>query len=387
MSESFLGIDMGGNNIKYAILMDKKCIYENIPISRPYLKEYKRKYDIDIADLIRKRTLNIMKECKIEKIDYAVVGGSLGINPQDPASDFVEFRINFFRECTKNLIKNAYLISNDLKLYDLSNFKPSKKNDFLITHYLGHAYIASKYIKNGLAIEMGTGSTSIVLIKNHKVKFINSEPYNVKLLSIGILSTPVTYIIQKVPYNGRDVALQPSSLSTGDILSTLFSKKFTEALNQYSRTYTSKSIESLFMESYITPKNVGKTRKLFLLRYIYKKVLEILREEIYKEVMRVNWNRESLYAFVGGIGEELLLTQAFVGTGIKTLNSKSVLKSAWGFSSPIGLLMLLYDNIERTKIDLEKVTFSKPIALLDLQNYNYANEERRGSDENTIEGF
>lgn len=178
-----LGVDIGANNIKMILL---KNIDKQLQVKQLQIRRYSSKNLMDDLSFATKYLLNG------DNIKAAFFVNSVTLNYTNNNQGLMSLNktINkiFIDIPTNHITAEGKIVStkdkNDLLIYS-----------FMGTNFYPSAYIASKVVKKGFMIDIGTSSTDIIAIKNGKPNIIavNQPDYN--RLSTGELMFLEVYIL------------------------------------------------------------------------------------------------------------------------------------------------------------------------------------------------
>ncbi len=361
-------ISLVGNSGKQINIID----FKEFPSENPYREIY-RKIGKFLADRLH-----------IEKLDVIAITGSTIARTQrktSDASDFVRSRFlianhmfdHIMTSKTKYLLIDTMTNVKSISKNDISNgildllSEPSK---YALTHYVGSLYIAKVYLRNAVAVEMGTSSLSSSAVINGSVPKLSNVYLNPFIIRIGVLRT-LKDLNVAIPF--RDVEFNTvNSMPLLDIIKflakyeskykSIYSKTI-EFLNVYDYEILMKikeenekdkydeSDESSYYTSvlayggYIPYKLIKKYDMYMVYSYIINEIYYKIRKTIIKSALRYGFEEEP-YLLVSGVGEQILHDVISGSIAAKDVQLSSVKNKVFSaYASPIGILLLVLDQI------------------------------------------
>ena len=204
-----LGIDIGGANIKAALIDEEKNIIKIAHLYTPLWKS------LDTAAHALKE---IRSSFGITKYQFITMTGEL--------SDIFDNRkegVSTLAELISKIFPKAQIEI----LTDNMNFVSCRKlNNNLLSaasaNWLATATLVSKRIRNGILLDFGSTTTDIIPIKNFSVASIGKTDHerllHGELLYTGFTRTPLMALSQKIIFQSNKIPLMAESFAnTGDI--------------------------------------------------------------------------------------------------------------------------------------------------------------------------
>ncbi len=210
-----IGLDVGGANIKMAVLQVVNDKTKLIEVSREYFPLWikgKRGLEIKLQEIAnrfrgKKHSVALCMTAELCDVYETKSEGVLHV---------VESVIKAFRNAD-----NIFVVGVDLKLHspDETSRDPLK---YAATNWAANAWLASKLLDLGVLVDMGSTTTSIIPVVEHRpVIWGLNDPEKLtcgELLYIGTLRTSVSEIVDRLPYKGRLAEVcHEKFASTGDV--------------------------------------------------------------------------------------------------------------------------------------------------------------------------
>jgi len=305
-----IGLDIGGANLKICELdTDKKkytCNFYHIPI---WIK------GLDgIKEILR----------RINFFDYVSVTMTAEL------SDY--FRTK--REGVKKICEMVIDIFNKDKVYFLNNrfqLLNFDEVDDLLTlagaNWCSTSWFVSKLEKDILLIDVGSTTTDIIPIKDHRPipqGFTDDERLTYgELIYTGALRTNLCSIVSKVPFRGREVRVSSELFAlSGDIHLILGNIKeedyITETADKRGKNFKDSLNRVAHLicldESLVTEEDI-----IHICKYIYQRQLDQIKEGILQVLSRVKLSK----FMVCGLGKDFLAKKALEQLGFNNIKDLS----------------------------------------------------------------
>lgn len=263
--------------------------------------------------------------------------------------------------------QKVYFIRCDSKLFDIDeifDLPDEEASAFSSTNFLGVSLLASKFFDEGLAIDMGTISTSIIPIVNGVIDPIsryNPQGYTHhrystgKHIWYGVMHTPLNYITYqaKTKKSFYNLILRSCSTST---LCNIFNLLDPDSANRHVSA-ESKITDNKLMEFIKLAETVGldinsvSSEELVEIAHdIYSQMIINLSNIIKNILINMNYTSfDNLKVLAGGLGQDAFIVPALKNCGF---NDNQIIKIAedkrsdlWSATSVYGLAVLALENI------------------------------------------
>lgn len=352
-TESVLGIDIGGKNIKYTVLTPEKGKYH---IDGGIIHSISMKMELDH---ILKRLL-----ARIPEVSCIGVTMSFPVSYRDFQKG-VEKIVNSF----VNSEPGAPVLLVDFQgdLWSLRDAVTAEPVRFSASNFFGSAFLASKICDNAVMIDTGSTSTDIILIKNGRPLIMGKDIEDIKrnltgeMTWTGIMHTLVSSLTHFVPFRGRLVRVNSSSTTTNDIYNVLNYAEMGSLLRIYGMKqkeieYYYLSVASFFGYdlSTIEPREIENAS-----RFVSIKHMESVAESLLRVISGYNMSLQDTNFVLMGIGKDILLK--------KVLNLLEVPKSrvfdvadyvpsdSWTYGSALGVALHVLDHVTGEHVAISEI--------------------------------
>lgn len=278
-----LGIDIGGSNTKFALFDDSKGFVEFGTLLS--FAEGVRSIDFIPLHLSKELGKSVNELCRKHGIKKK--GLSVCVTSTAPIMyRSIREGVGIVIDVAESIFDEPYFLNMHGSFHDKGT---AKKHPFEIAcrEYVGTWYLLSKVLKlleNGVFVDVGTTSTSIVPVKNWNLIHLNDEDriYNRLLTSEGIWSgavySPVSSIVKKVPLEDGMANISGFPVFTGEIyyylkylkLKDIKGIEHQKGLQVYDRRIAMNEIASLVLARGMLRK--GDVERIS--RYIFEKQVE-----------------------------------------------------------------------------------------------------------------
>jgi uncharacterized hydantoinase/oxoprolinase family protein len=256
------------------------------------------------------------------------------------------------------------------KLNDVFELPDSEASAFACTNYLGTAILAGKTFNEGLAIDMGTISTSIIPILNGKIDpvaaynpagYVQHRYTTGKHVWYGVMHTPLTYITQQAKTKRTVYNLILRSCTTNTLCSLLnivdpgVANAHVQENSRISDTEISfiRMAETLGLDI----NSISRDELLEAATDIYYQFLYKLGEIIRNITGSMNYhNFDNLKVLATGLGQQAFIIPALVSSGFNRSQIITVgedkQSNLWTAASVYGLALLALEKIIGESIDV-----------------------------------
>lgn len=370
-----LGIDLSVGKIKLCLLTlsDQGEKFSGGWVSLPVPFEYINEREYVFEDGLKK-AINVFLEHNntgVKEIDIVIfcTGGAYYMFKS--FNDGLKYVVGILDKLFNN--KEVYFIRSDSELIHINKIKklPFKQaSAFTCTNFLGTSILASKIIKDGLAIDMGTISTSIIPIINGVIDpqaKVDPENYVLhryttgKHLWYGVMLTPIIYISHTVETNKNRYILSRRCCMTDSICSILDlidSQTANKHVSDRSSFLPSKEMAYINLaESLgVDVDFIGKKELQSVAKRIYNIFLDKFSNYIQDIIKYSNLPVKSkLKIMVGGLGERVFIKPALKKLGFKDKQIISIPEDGsnlWSATSVYGLALYGLEKISKIKLPI-----------------------------------
>jgi hypothetical protein len=306
-----LGWDIGGANVKVAFLETERGLIKNLETDIQYFPIWIKGKE-ELPFILEKMTMKFGKA----KLD------AIGVTMTAEVSDIFfskEEGVNFILDCVEKVFSGipAYVLGVDGELISIEEAR-EQPYKVASANWAATGWIVSHFIQNGIIIDVGSTTTSIIPIidgkiaaegKNDVEKLANGE-----LVYTGALRTNIATIVHSVPLRGKTVRLSSEKFAlSGDIhlvLGNIRQEQYTtetadgrgkskkEALARIARTVCG----DLFL--------LSESELMEIAKFVYQKQIEQIVDGLRQVYERVSGRVEKLSAIVTGLGKDFLARKA-----------------------------------------------------------------------------
>ena len=269
--------------------------------------------------------------------------------------------------------QKVYFIRCDgelIPINDIFELEDSEASAFGCTNFLGTSIIAAKNFDEGLAIDMGTISTSIIPITNGKIDPVaayNPKGYmqhryaTGKHLWYGAMHTSLIHITNQAKTKKAKYNLILRSCNTNTLCTIL---NIIEANVANVHVNDSDKITQLDLAYMDLAETIGLDKNSIseseldeIAKDIYYQMVEKLAENIRSIIANMNYkNFDDLKVLVGGLGQEAFIIPALSFSGFSQEQIIRVIEdeqsNLWTATSVYGLAILALEKIIGEKIDV-----------------------------------
>ena len=339
----YLGIDIGGANLKIVGLNKKKQI--NF-VSQEKCEIWKGLSKFD--DKITKINKIISKK--------TVVGVTMTAEMCDNFKKRKEGVKRIIKHIRRSLNKNVYFWEN-IKNKSFS-INPSYKN-VASMNWLATGTLISKKISNAIVIDLGSTTTDLIFIRKNQI--INKGFSDLKriifseLIYTGFTRTPIFGITNKLKFNKKNYPVLPENFANiSDVYRVL--KKASSRIDLFD-TMDGRS-KSFLNSSRRIARNFGfdyKNKKKKLILNLCEEIEKIqfakITDSIKKNLCRYEISKKEISLITCGIGKDYLYKK-FVNRGFKVLRfedfiaGKSSLRKKAAFHAPATSCAFLISSVK-----------------------------------------
>ncbi len=286
-----LGLDIGGANTKITVLDNN--YYKIFNIYLPFWKE-------------KEKVIPILKEIKEE------------YNPEYVGLVFTAELADCYKskkEGVEDIIKKVCSVFNNIYILDVNgNFlSPSEAIKNYLSVSASNWVASAKFIldninKECVFIDMGSTTTDIIPIKN-KILACKTDFERLmenQLLYVGTLRTPLSFLANKIKFNGRLINVSSEYFSITADLSIIFNKISPDKYTCDTPDNGGKDLESCLLR---VARVVCADREILkdddiieIARYFYNSLLNLIKNEV--ETIKERYNLNDIV--ITGLGEEIL---------------------------------------------------------------------------------
>ncbi len=378
-----LGIDLSIGKVKLCLLtfdQEQKIMdggWSSLPVDFQYISEKNYDFTIGLSNAIE--SFLEYHQTNTDKIKSVVfcTGGAYYMFPS-----FAE-GMRYTASIIKMLFprQKVYFIRVDgqlTKINDIFELEDSEASAYGCTNFLGTSLLATKTFKDGLAIDMGTISTSIIPIIDSKIDplarynpkgYMNHRYTTGKHLWYGAMHTSLSYITTKAKTKQSNYALILRSCTTSTLMSLLdlMDISVTDAHVADQNKILGKDIDFIRLaETVGLDVNIlSKNELLEIAVDIYYQIIEKLSENIRSIINNASFKDFSqLKVLAAGLGQQSFIIPALINCGFTQEQIITVTEgqesNIWTATSVYGLALIALEKIigEEIDISIESITNS-----------------------------
>ncbi len=343
-----IGWDIGGANIKAAIIHTEKDSIKSIKIIKEYFPMWKkaRKLTESLSE-IRKRLINSEPDA---------MGLTMTAELSDVYSTKREGVNHVLNSALRAFKKTPFLVLN-VKT-ELISVKEAKANPIEVAaaNWVATGWLISQKVKNCVVVDVGSTSTSIIPIINGKITAIGKtdlEKLRVgELVYTGCLRTNIAAIVNSIPFRGSEVKVSSEFFSqSGDIhliLGNIVEEEYsTETPDGRGKTKRN-AMERLARVICGDIEMIGENEILQIANYVYSKQIDQISEELKKVYFKIKCSeKKDIPVVVTGIGKHFMAAKAAKQLGItKIIDIDQILDYNVYVASPaVGVALMVLNKI------------------------------------------
>ncbi len=207
MQANIIGWDIGGAHIKAAVLESSGVIVKVIQKPCPLWKG---------IDYLNRAVSQILMEIPDKNTIHAVTMTGELVDLFDNRDQGVEQIITTMQGCLRS---DELLIYSGLDgLIAVAEIEKGHYRNIASTNWLASACLAARRLKNGLFIDIGSTTTDILVLSEHKVQAIGMTDYerlvSDELVYTGIVRTAVMAVAQTAYFQGQSMGLMAEYFAT-----------------------------------------------------------------------------------------------------------------------------------------------------------------------------
>jgi hypothetical protein len=333
------GWDIGGANIKVAIIEIGEDVIKNLKVEVEYFPIWKRGKNRLLNMLVK-----LKKSVEADRVDL------IGVTMTAELSDVYFTKregVNHILDCVEMALSEVpvYVLDVDANLLDMQE---ARKNHLKVAaaNWAATGWMVSQLVKNCIVIDVGSTTTSIIPIANGKViakgkndmeKLIYGE-----LVYTGALRTNVATIVNKIPLRGHAARVSSELFAlSGDVhlvLGNITSKEYTTETADGRGSSYREAIARLARVVCADIEILTQREVLEMAKYVYtaqvKQVADAL-SQVYKRILSHFDLERDFSIVVTGLGKDFLAKKAAEKLGFsRIIDLKDILGYNAALASP-----------------------------------------------------
>ena len=343
-----IGWDIGGANIKAAIIHTEKNSIKSIKIIKKYFPIWKKASKLsESLSEIQKRIINS---------DPDAMGLTMTAELSDVYSTKREGVNHILNSALRAFKKTPFLVLN-VKT-ELISVKEAKANPIEVAaaNWVATGWLISQIVKTCVVVDVGSTSTSIIPIINGKIAAVGKtdlEKLRVgELVYTGCLRTNIAAIVNSIPFRGSEVKVSSEFFSqSGDIhliLGNIVEEEYsTETPDSRGKTKRN-AMERIARVICGDLEMIGENEILQIANYVYSKQIDQISEGLKKVYFKIDFSeKKDIPVVVTGIGKDFVATKAAKQLGItKIIDIDQILDyNAYVASPAVGVALMVLNKI------------------------------------------
>ena len=343
-----IGWDIGGANIKAAIIQSEKKTIKSIKIIKEYFPIWKE------SSKLAESLLEIQK--RISSIEPSAMGLTMTAELSDAYRTKREGVNHVLNSALKAFKQTPFSVLN-VKT-ELISVKEAKANPIEVAaaNWVATGWLISQKIKTCVIVDVGSTSTSIIPIIDGQISAVGKtdlEKLRVgELVYTGCLRTNIAAIINSIPFRGSEVKVSSEFFSqSGDIhiiLGNIVEEEYSTETPD-SRGRTKKNAMERLARVICGDLEMIEEGEIFqIANYIYSKQLDQISEGLKKVYSNTNFGeKKDIPVVVTGMGKDFMAAKAAKQLGIsKIIDIKQILDNNTYIASPaVGVALMVLNRI------------------------------------------
>ncbi|MFH1773395.1 MAG: hydantoinase/oxoprolinase family protein [Methanobacteriota archaeon] len=211
--------------------------------------------------------------------------------------------VNYITSACKEVFENPYYLSVDKKLFGFGEIRNLK---IAAANFAASIYFLEKKFGEGILIDVGSTTTDIMPFKRNKIFYCKTDLERLRknqLIYTGMLRTPLSAIVSRVPFKNRLVRISSEHFAiTADVYSILgMLKNYSCETPDGGGKMRKDSMRRIARLLCADLEELGKKEVLGICKYLHKKQVELIAKALRGAADDSGIKR----AYVCGIGKEL----------------------------------------------------------------------------------
>lgn len=326
-----LGLDVGNAKLKLCLIdspgnLDQALVVWDslaIPFTANRPQDFEQGLPLNLA------LFSHLNDVLLESLDAIVVCSS-----QAYSYPVFHLGVTHLAQVLQDMIPDVpiYFVRADGQMTlssELLQFPPEELYGYVLTNFFGSAYLGSKMIKNGLALDIGTTTTDIIpivdgqidpvgLAQPHQYLAFRSEHYRLNWLGLTVI--PLVSLAERVCLGsrsyqmvGRDYRTELVFAVLGQVHPDLMSRHAYGHLFPEPEDAARRLAQLTGLDAFLhTPEEV-----IEIAQFFYDRLVTRVSEAIQKVTEQTFGGSESLDVAVFALGEQALAQPALLKAGFK----------------------------------------------------------------------
>jgi probable H4MPT-linked C1 transfer pathway protein len=349
-----VGIDIGGKNVKYTVLIpeDEKYLVNSGIIPSMFMK-------MELQHILTQLVTHVPEDTSCVGVTMSFPVGYRDF--QEGVKEVVQILVS----CSGST--PVMVVDFEGNLWSLRDSLSQDPVRFSASNFFGSAFLASKICDNSIMIDTGSTSTDIICIRKGCPVLLGRDTSNLKRNSTGemtwtgIIHTLVSSLTHLVPLRGRLVRASPSGATTNDVYNVLSYDEMRSLLRlskieQKEPEHYSLGLASLFGYDL---KSVESVEVETIARFVSLKHREVLAESLLQVLSGHRLPLEETDFVIMGLGKDILVRRMLGYLEIPESHIRDVQDyvqgDSWFYGSSLGVSLRILDYITKEKSEIMSI--------------------------------
>lgn len=352
---SFVGFDIGGKNVKYAVLTPQDDMYlvRGGIVQSMFMK-------MELKHILTRILAQIPEDTQCIGVCMSFPVGYRNFQ------EGVQKVVNIFLE--SDFKAPVFLVDFQGDLWSLKESVSQDPVRFSASNFFGSAFLASKICNNSVMMDTGSTSTDIIFCKNNRPVLLGSDITDMKrnitgeMTWTGIIHTLVSSLTHFVPLRGQLVRGCSSGATTNDVYNVLYYEKMEQLLQisgiqQKEREHYHLGVASLFGYDFESLREVEVEA---VARFVSVKHIEAIAESLLRVLSGHKLSLKDSNYVIMGLGKDIVLKRVLNLLEVPQSHiydiSNHIPGDSWTYGSSLGaaLRVLDYSKGDNVPIPLMK---------------------------------
>ena len=354
MEGSIIGFDIGGSNIKFAVITPcgEKYVARGGIVNAPFMS-------MELEHIVNQFLSGVQDD-----ISHIGVITSYPVSCGDQREG-MEKIVNLFQKVVPE--KPVFFIDFESRMYPLQEVMSADPARFAMSNFFGSAYLGSKIRSNTVVMDTGSTSTDILLIRDNRPVAIGQDTNSIgrqltgEMTWTGVLFTPVSSLTEYVPLRGRLVKGNPRGGTASDVYNIIYYEKMRDLLGTYEIKQKEKDRYALNLASLFLCdlKNIGPDEIENAARYVSVKHVEVVAGFLLQVLSYHKMHVKDTDFVLMGIGKDILLKKVL---NLLDVDQSRIFDAAdfipgdlWAHGSSVGAALRTLDHAAGEQVPLSSI--------------------------------
>jgi uncharacterized hydantoinase/oxoprolinase family protein len=354
MEGSIIGFDIGGSNIKFAVITPcgEKYVARGGIVNAPFMS-------MELEHIVNQFLSGVQDD-----ISHIGVITSYPVSCGDQREG-MEKIVNLFQKVMPE--KPVFFIDFESRMWPLQEVISADPARFAMSNFFGSAYLGSKIRSNTVVMDTGSTSTDILLIRDNCPVAIGQDTNSIgrqltgEMTWTGVLFTPVSSLTEYVPLRGRLVKGNPRGGTANDVYNIIYYEKMRDLLGTYEIKQKEKDRYALNLASLFLCdlKNIGPDEIENAARYVSVKHVEVVAGFLLQVLSYHKMHVKDTDFVLMGIGKDILLKKVL---NLLDVDQSRIFDAAdyipgdlWAHGSSVGAALRTLDHAAGEHVPLSAI--------------------------------